>query len=60
MYAKEVGNAIAMSVLEKYADENLPAVYRSKEEQLTRLEAAYSKYKQLGVWSAAAADVISR
>jgi hypothetical protein len=57
MYAKEIGSAITMSILKKCADGSSLAVYRTKEEQLQCLEEAYAKYKRLGVWSAAAAEV---
>jgi hypothetical protein len=60
MYRAQVGNDITMSVLEKCASGNgrSMAVYRMRDEQLTRLEATYQKYKQLNVWSAASAQVI--
>ena len=54
----EVGRDISEAVLKHKADGGKPAVYWPHEEQITRLEAAYTKWdKKGGVWTAAAKKV---
>lgn len=59
-YARQILSEVTMCILERtanYKGNGLPAVYRTKEEQLTRLEALFLKYQRLGVWSSAAQRV---
>ncbi|KAI1782538.1 hypothetical protein LXA43DRAFT_905505 [Ganoderma leucocontextum] len=49
----DVARDIVDAVLESRALENTPAMYWSKEEQETRLVAAFKKWDERGVWTAA-------
>lgn len=52
-----VSRDVSAAILQEPADDDKPAIYWPKEEQIKRMEAVYAKYESQGIWSAKARDV---